>query len=128
MALSCFLLVNVLPVYRFTASDYPFGLFKPFLKSFPSLSLSLSICNCSRQLPYVYNKIIHAYIVESKWGGIMVLNGAFNNIAVILWRSVLLIRVNRNTLRKPLTCRKSLSVRILIEALHHILILSCVVF
>jgi hypothetical protein len=37
MALSFFRLANVLPVFRCTTSDYPFGLFKPFLKLFPSL-------------------------------------------------------------------------------------------
>ena len=39
----------------------------------------------------------------------MVFNATFNNISVISWQSFLLLEGNRNTWRKPPTCRKSLS-------------------
>ena len=40
---------------------------------------------------------------------VMVFNATFNNISVILWRSVLLLEENRRTQRKPPTRRKSLT-------------------
>ena len=39
----------------------------------------------------------------------MVFNATFNNISVILWRSVLLVEETRMTRRKQPTCRKSLT-------------------
>ena len=39
----------------------------------------------------------------------MVFNVFFNNISVILWRSILLVEENGSTCRKPSTCRKSLT-------------------
>ena len=39
----------------------------------------------------------------------MVCNATFNNISVISWQSVLLVEETRSTLRKPRTCRKSLT-------------------
>jgi hypothetical protein len=38
----------------------------------------------------------------------MVFNTTFNNISVILWRSVFFVAWNRSTRRKPTTCHKSL--------------------
>ena len=40
---------------------------------------------------------------------VMVFNATFNNISVISWRSVFIGGGNRSTPRKPLTCRKSLT-------------------
>ena len=36
-------------------------------------------------------------------------NAIFNNILVISWRPVLLVKENRSARRKPSTCRKSLT-------------------
>ena len=40
---------------------------------------------------------------------IMMFDVTFNNMSVISWRSVLNGGGNQSTLRKPLTCRKSLT-------------------
>ena len=40
---------------------------------------------------------------------LMVFNTTFNNISVMLWRSVFIGGGNRRTRRKPPTCRKSLT-------------------
>ena len=39
----------------------------------------------------------------------IMVNGTFNYISVISWRSVLLMEENKSTQRKPPTCRKSLT-------------------
>ena len=48
-------------------------------------------------------------VFESLGFGFMVFNATFNNISVILWRSVLLVEETRVPGRKPPTCHKSLT-------------------
>jgi hypothetical protein len=50
------------------------------------------------------------FVFTSVW--VMVFNATFNNVSVILWRSVLLVEeavVQKCTMRKPLTDRNSLT-------------------
>ena len=48
-------------------------------------------------------------VIGTDWVRIMMFNATFNNILVISWWSVLLVGGNWSTLRKPPTCRMSLT-------------------
>jgi hypothetical protein len=47
-------------------------------------------------------------VFKIRVGWFMVINVTFNNISVISWRSVLLVKENQSTQKKPPTCLKSL--------------------
>jgi len=61
-----------------------------------TMSLKLIICTAHKSRNIVSVRI-------------MVFNTTFNNISAISWESALLVEKNRSTLRKPPTCRKSLT-------------------
>ena len=90
-----FLLAIVLPVLRFTNSDYPFGIFKLFRSQLDEIRISIFYCigstiimfNCDTSFNPQLQQLVHITLFAC----LMVLSATFNNISVTSLSSVLLV-------------------------------------